>query len=203
MGCEGERDQVIFRAGRLWESETSTAEDVGLASRALTGDEEAWMTIVKQHWTSVWRLSMVIVRERQGAEDVAMETFSALRRKLATYRGEGPLGTWIQTICRRLALDELRRRTRRARETSIEAPGVERMVARSGEDDWIGRLDLEKALASLGEKEREAILLQAAGYSSTDAAEMLGVAPTTIRSRQAKAREKLLPWLAEYRRKAR
>jgi RNA polymerase sigma-70 factor (ECF subfamily) len=160
------------------------------------------MTILKLHWTSVWRLSMVIVRERQGAEDVAMETFSALRRKLATYRGEGPLGTWIQTICRRLALDELRRRSRRGCEMSIDAPGVERL-GRSGEDDWIGRLDLEKALASLGEKEREAILLQAAGYSSTDAAEMLGVAPTTVRSRQAKARAKLLPWLAEYRRRTR
>jgi RNA polymerase sigma factor (sigma-70 family) len=53
-------------------------------------------------------------------------------------------------------------------------------------------MDLERALASLEDDEREAVLLTEAGYTSEELASALGVAATTIRSRRARARARLL-----------
>jgi len=166
--------------------------DVRLAARALSGDAGAWETIVERHWKSVWRLSRRIVRDQHGAEEVTQETFLVIQERLAEYRGRGPLCGWIHAICRRQAFDELRRRGRLARVVSIEDcldPGG-RCVA-PAEDGWVRHLDLERALASLDDDEREALLMTAAGYTSEELGQMLNVAPTTVRSRRARARARL------------
>ena len=69
--------------------------------------------------------------------------------------------------------------------------------------DWderrVVQVDIEHALDSLGEEEREAfVLMKVAGYTSAEAAKLVGVAPTTIRSRMARARERLARLLAGY-----
>jgi RNA polymerase sigma-70 factor (ECF subfamily) len=170
-----------------------------LIARARRGDEEAWETIVRHHWDAAWTLSRMMVPETQAAEDVVQETFARVRDKLTDYRG-GSLRAWILAICRNQARDELRRRGRRACEVSLE--GV-RLADEAQEDRWAARLDLQRALADLPDDEREALLLRWAGFSSTEIAGVLGVAPTTIRSRVARGREKLVRLREERREKAR
>jgi RNA polymerase sigma-70 factor (ECF subfamily) len=166
--------------------------DVRLAARALSGDAGAWEAIVERHWRSVWNLSRRIVRDQHGAEEITQDTFLVIQERLGEYRGQGALCGWIHTICRRQAFDELRRRGRLAREVSIE-DGVDpsgRCVV-PAEERWVRHIDLERALASLEDDEREALLMTAAGYTSDELGQMLGVAPTTIRSRRARARTRL------------
>ena|SRR5215472_8227987 len=171
--------------------------DAELAARALRGDEEAWSRVVELHWVAVWRLARLLVRDTQGAEDVVLETFATVRRTLAGYRGKGPLAGWIQAICRGVALDTLGRRARRGCEQSVEH--LPDSVALPGSIDRDARADVERALAALADDEREALLLQVAGFGAREVAELLGVAETTIRSRRARAREHLLPLLEGYR----
>jgi RNA polymerase sigma factor (sigma-70 family) len=64
------------------------------------------------------------------------------------------------------------------------------------EERMVQRIDLERALASLAEEEREALLLTEAGYTSEELGLTLGVAATTIRSRRARARARLVRELA-------
>jgi RNA polymerase sigma-70 factor (ECF subfamily) len=166
--------------------------DGRLVARARAGDEAAWAVIVGRHWKRVWNLSWRIVRDRYGAEEVAQETFRVIREKLAEYRGQGSLCGWIQAICRRQALDELRRRSRLTREVSIEGSLVlDGRPAASTEEGWVQHIDLERALALLDDEEREALLMTAAGYTSEELAKLSGVAATTIRSRKARARARL------------
>jgi RNA polymerase sigma-70 factor (ECF subfamily) len=167
--------------------------DERLVARARAGDEAAWTEIVGLHWRPVWSLSRRIVRDQHRAEEVTQETFRVIKEKLAEYRGEGALCAWIHAICRRLALDELRRHTRLAREVSIEDPRLlnGRQVA-GAEDGWVQHIDLERALALLEDEEREALLMTEAGYTSEELAKVSGVAATTIRSRRARARVRLL-----------
>jgi RNA polymerase sigma-70 factor (ECF subfamily) len=168
------------------------AKDVSLAVRARAGDQAAWVAIVELHWRSVWMLSRRIVRDQHGAEEVTQETFRVVKEKLAEYRGQGGLCGWIHAICRHQAVDELRRRSRRAREVPIDdLPALDRWPAPAVEDRWVQRIDLERALATLPEEEREALLLTEAGYTSDELAQALGVAATTIRSRRARARARL------------
>jgi RNA polymerase sigma-70 factor (ECF subfamily) len=167
--------------------------DVRLAARAVAGDAAAWEAIVERHWESVWSLSRRIVRDRHGAEEVTQETFLVIQERLAEYRGQGALCGWIHAICRRQAFDELRRRGRMAREVAIE-DGLDPTggAAAPAEERWVRHMDLERALALLEDDEREALLMTAAGYKSEELGQMLGVAATTIRSRRARARTRLV-----------
>jgi RNA polymerase sigma-70 factor (ECF subfamily) len=171
-------------------------DDVRLAARARAGDTAAWEAIVERHWKSVWSLSRRIVRDRHGAEEVTQETFLVIQERLGEYRGQGALCGWIHAICRHQAFDELRRRGRQAREVSIE-DGVDPGGGGSAraEERWVRHMDLERALASLEDEEREALLMTAAGYTSEELGQLLGVAATTIRSRRARARARLIPAL--------
>ena len=165
-----------------------------LVARALAGEASAWAAIVERHWGQVWSLSWGIVRDRTEAECVVQDTFRIVREKLADYRGSGPLRVWIQTICRRQALDEMRRRRRR----SCEVPMTCDPLVVSQEESAIARVDLARALSALTSEERGTILLTAAGYTSGELADVFGIPPTTIRSRRVKAREKLMHLLDGY-----
>jgi RNA polymerase sigma-70 factor (ECF subfamily) len=150
--------------------------DAELVALARSGDESAWTTIVELHWRRVWSLSRIIVRDPDGAEQVAEETFRIVRERLATYRGGATLCAWIQSICRRRALDQLQRHGRKPR----EAPAAE------------ARSDVERALGALEAEEREALLLTVAGYTPEELGRVLRVPAATIRSRGARARTRLL-----------
>lgn len=167
--------------------------EANLVARARAGEEAAWSSIVELHWRHVWSVSRRIVRDQYGAEEVTQETFRVVKEKLPEYRGDGALCGWITAICRRQALDELRRRRRLAREVPIEGcPAAEHAETCASDEGWARHLDLERALAALPDDEREALLMTAAGYTSDELARILGVAATTIRSRKARARARLL-----------
>jgi RNA polymerase sigma factor (sigma-70 family) len=157
--------------------------DVSLAARAHGGDESAWTAIVELHWKQVWNLSRIVVREQHGAEELAQDTFRVVREQLGAYDGDRTLCSWIQSICRRRALDEIRRR-RHAREAAPDA-GYDRPA----------RPELERALSALEPEEREALLLAAAGAARDELAAMLGLTAAGFRSRTARARLRLLDQL--------
>jgi RNA polymerase sigma-70 factor (ECF subfamily) len=180
-------------------------DDEELAARTREGDESAWEVIVMRNYDDVWDLSVNIMRDRTAAEDVLQDTFLAARRKLEQYRGECPLRNWIFTICRNRCRDEFRRRGRRSRDVSMDSgesdsAGRPVVVMEGAEDAWVRRQDLDRALDRLGDEEREAfVLMKAMEYSSEKAAKLVGVAPSTMRSRLGRAREQLATWLDEYR----
>jgi RNA polymerase sigma-70 factor (ECF subfamily) len=153
--------------------------DADLVALARSGDESAWIAIVEQHWHRVWSLSRIVVRDQHGAEEVVQETFRAARERLGTYRGGTTLCGWIQTLCRQRAMDELKRRGRQSRETPA----------------WADLSGMERALGGLEPEEREALLLTEAGYTPDDLAAALGVPGTTVRSRIARARARLVEQL--------
>ncbi|HKF74742.1 MAG TPA: sigma-70 family RNA polymerase sigma factor [Candidatus Dormibacteraeota bacterium] len=174
-------------------STAAVRREVDMVARARAGEESAWAELVEAHWRPVWSMSRSIVRDQHSAEEVTQETFRVVKEKLTEYRGDGALCGWIQSICRRQALDALRRRRRQgAREVSIDDGTGAGRPAQATEDRMVQRLDLERALALLAEEEREALLMTEAGYTSEELAAALGVAPTTIRSRRARARVRLL-----------
>jgi RNA polymerase sigma-70 factor, ECF subfamily len=153
--------------------------DAELVALARSGDESAWTTIVELHWRRVWSLSRIIVRDQRGAEEVVEETFRAVRERLDAYGGGANLYGWIQSVCRRRALDEIQRRGRKPR----EAPPAEQ------------RSQVDRALSALDADERDALLLTVAGYTPDDLGRALRVPASTIRSRGARARTRLLDWL--------
>lgn len=87
------------------------------------------------------------------AEDVTNDTFErALRYRDSYDRRKGEPITWLLGIARRCIDDALSNRLPIAEPPDVAGPGHE--------EDALRRLELERALASLGERDRELIALR-------------------------------------------
>jgi RNA polymerase sigma-70 factor (ECF subfamily) len=75
----------------------------------MTLDPSAFDTLYADHASAVYRSALGIVRDPDAAADVVQETF--VRAYVATDEIVSP-AAWLATVARRLALTELRRRSR-------------------------------------------------------------------------------------------
>ncbi len=138
------------------------APDADLVSRAQEGDAQAMGSLIARHHASVYRVALGILREEEGARDVAQDTFLKAFRGLEGFRGEASFKTWVLTIAANEARGILRKKGRR-KELNLEAAGP---VAAPGEtaEEALGRSEeaagVRRLLAELPEKQREAVTLR-------------------------------------------
>jgi RNA polymerase sigma-70 factor (ECF subfamily) len=99
--------------------------------------------------------------------------------------------TWLLSIARRVAADELRRRARRPAGAAVPSETA-------GEPDVAGEVGARDLLRRLSPERREAfVLTQIVGLGYAEAAELAGCPVGTIRSRVARARDDLIAMVAE------
>src|SRR6185369_3797305 len=104
--------------------------DAAAVARARAGDREAFRVLVERHSRNVFRLAFRMTRSEEDAEDVVQETFLKAYRNLHRFAGQSEFSTWLHSIASRCALDLLRRRASRQRQTqSLEAEATEAAVA--------------------------------------------------------------------------
>jgi RNA polymerase sigma-70 factor (ECF subfamily) len=72
-----------------------------LVARLLRGDEEAFTTFFDTHFGPLYRFALPRIGDDDAAEEIVQTTLCRAVRKLASYRGEAALLTWLTTICRR------------------------------------------------------------------------------------------------------
>jgi RNA polymerase sigma-70 factor, ECF subfamily len=106
------------------------------------------------------------------------------------FRGESSARTWMLAITRRACIDELRvRRRRRARDRRVAGQAVEEPMV----PDVSGEVIMRELLAHLEPDQRVAFALtQLLRCSYEEAASICDCPAGTIRSRVARAREKLM-----------
>ena len=161
-------------------------DDADLLSGAARGDETAFELLVRRHTEAVWRLARSLLPDDFTAEEAVQDTFLRAYRALGSFRGESAVRTWLLSICHRTCLDRLR--LKRAKVVPIEHLRRER----AREDPTDLRISLEQALQRLPEEERRAfVLVHVLSYSREEAAEICGVPSSTMRSRVARATERL------------
>jgi RNA polymerase sigma factor (sigma-70 family) len=184
--------------------------DQRLVAAAIRGEQSAWALLVKVNTEAVWRLAYSLLCDSQAAGDIVNETFLKAQQALEQYGGDRSFRSWLLRICRNCCIDENRRHARRRTEMPIESldqptattsrrhsPSAVGAGSANSEEEWAMRLALAWALAQLSEQEREAFLLvKGMQLTSNQAAEIAGVAPTTMRSRIGRAKAKLA-WLLE------
>jgi RNA polymerase sigma-70 factor, ECF subfamily len=163
--------------------------DTALAVSAAGGETGAFEMLVRRHYAAVWRIAFLSVRDEMAAEELTQDTFLRAYGALAGWRGDASLRTWLATICRRLCID----RARLKRLETVTAPDLEAVAGSTSETEALAdRFDLRAALDRLPADDREAFLLvHHYGYSSFEAATLLGVPASTVRSRVGRARERL------------
>jgi RNA polymerase sigma-70 factor, ECF subfamily len=163
--------------------------DEDLAAGAVGGDTHAFEMLMRRHYAAVWRVAFLSAREEMAAEELAQDTFLRAYGALSGWRGDSSLRTWLATICRRLCID----RARLKRPETVIAPDLEAVAGSTSETEALAdRVDLRAALDRLPADDREAFLLvHHYGFSSFEAAALLEVPASTVRSRVGRARQRL------------
>ncbi|MGQ0801214.1 MAG: RNA polymerase sigma factor [Pseudomarimonas sp.] len=85
-------------------------DDQALISAVLGNQPGAFARLVQRHQRLVWHLIVRMVKNPADADELAQETFLMVHRKLAQFRAESSLSTWIGQIAFSLATRFLQRK---------------------------------------------------------------------------------------------
>ncbi len=167
-----------------------------LADKELLGQyakcrsESAFAELVRRHLPLVYSAALRQVgRDSHLAEDVCQAVFADLARKAAQLAGRDSIAGWLYTSARFAASKTVRSEVRRrSREEAASAMNQETTNV-----PWAGLRDLlDTAMAELGEKDREAIVLRY--FEARDLAVVgaaLGTTENAARMRVDRALDKL------------
>jgi RNA polymerase sigma-70 factor, ECF subfamily len=145
---------------------------------------EGFAELYERTFPRVYAYVASLLRDRSAAEDVTAQAFERAYRKRRSYRpARGSMDAWLFGIARNAALDELRRRKRRAaletdpEDTTSPSPEDQAELA-------VRRESVRAALASLDGQERDLIALKfAGGLSNGEIARVLGTSESNVGTR--------------------
>ena len=161
--------------------------DPEIIELARQGDPGAFSTLVAYYQGDAWRLCFHLLRDEAAAEDATQEAFVRVFRFLPRYRGDAKFSTWLFSITRNCALDELRRGSRRARLEQKVGPEPDSSV------DPGTAIEVREAILSLpGELRESVVLIDMFGLSYKDAAAIMSTPVGTVKSRVHRARDMLV-----------
>lgn len=169
--------------------------DPQVIAAARRGDLRAFEQLVRRFQADVWRLSFHLVRDEALADDVTQNAFVRVFRFLPRYRGDSKFTTWLFSIARNCALDEIRRAQRLKRTADALRGEPERPQREVGL-----ALEVREALAKLPLELREpVVLIDMFGTPYAEVARILKAPVGTIKSRVHRARALLAEAMQERR----
>lgn len=165
--------------------------------QTLDGDSEAFGLLVQKYQNRLFNGIVLVMRNRQEAEDVVQEAFVLAYTKLSSFRGHSAFFTWLYRIAYNLAISRLRRQRSsisldRQRETigiDLSATDVSPSVNLERQEEIS---QMYQALDRLTEEHRSILVLrEMEGMDYEAIAEVLDLPIGTVRSRLHRARDQL------------
>jgi len=171
-------------------------------------DHRVFLEATLPHLDVVYQVARQCAGDGQDPEDLVQETYLRAYAAFGTYRG-GNARAWLAAICLNAARSQARRRRRRPWE--VTGPGLLEGLPLSGAgggegtadvaDVVIAGLDAEQVSRCLGllpEPQRVClVLMDVAGYTAREAAEVLGCPRGTVLGRVHRGRRRLARLLAQ------
>ena len=177
--------------------------DAALLMGHANGDADAFGQLFRRHKDRLWAVALRITGDPDDAADALQEAMISAFRRAGDFRGESAVTTWLHRIVVNASLDLLRRRSARSVGWSGNPDDLPVPEPRQGVDSAAGtdsRLDVDAAMRTLPPPQRAAlVLVDMLGYSVADASAVLGVSEGTVKSRCARGRARLLPYLSHLR----
>jgi RNA polymerase sigma-70 factor (ECF subfamily) len=160
-----------------------------LVERMAGREEAALGELYDQTSGLIYALALRMLRRREDAEEVTLDTFTKAWRNAASYdRIRGSVTAWLVIIARTIAIDRIRSTAGQAEKTSpLSDPSSHATSAAGPETNaWLSqqRARVQEALSRLPPEQRRAIELAFySGLSHTELAEATGVPLGTVKTR--------------------
>ncbi len=183
------------------------AEDADLVAAIARGEVDALERLYDRYGALVFSVSLRVLHDHHLAEDVVQEVFHRLWRQPTSFDpARGRFISWMMSVTRNRALDELRRRNRRFRsEERDEDPEREIAGGDRFDDPEVGvvlaemRVVVRAAMTRLPAAQREVIeLAYFGGLTQQEIAERTGDPLGTVKTRVRLGMRRLRVALAEY-----
>ncbi|WP_459935551.1 RNA polymerase sigma factor [Desulfonatronum parangueonense] len=159
-------------------------DDQRIVLRVRAGEQQAYAVLVDRYQTPVYNLMLRMIHRADLALELTQETFIRAYEKLSGYDADRPFFPWLYTLGLNIVRDYARGMEMERHSTTSLNQMCENGFDPSGSNDAIGcpynrvleRDWLNKALASLPEVTREALILRfREGLSYPEIAESLGI----------------------------
>lgn len=174
-------------------------EDAALVALVSNRDEAALAALYDRYSRLVYSVAYRIVNQHQLAEEIALDAFQSVWRAATSFSKErGRFVTWLMSVTRHRAIDELRRMGVRPEGSQValdtglsgklvQEDSVEEIVSRGQR-----RADVRRALVDLPEAQRHALeLAYFGGLTQREIAEQLDTPLGTIKTRMRMGMQKL------------
>lgn len=180
--------------------------DFDLVKRAQQGDPDAFASLFHTHKARIYSICLRMTNNTAEAEDLTQDAFMQVFRKLATFRGDSALSTWLYRIAVNTVLMHFRKKA--LRQVSLDEPYNQdaRQVRREygSRDDrlsgCVDRIALTRAIRELPDGYRTIFLLhEVEGYEHQEIAELLDCSVGNSKSQLHKAKLRIRELLGHAR----
>jgi RNA polymerase sigma factor (sigma-70 family) len=162
------------------------------------GSEEAFAALVGRHINKVYSVALRHARDPHGAEEITQAVFVVLARKAPSLLKHTSLAGWLFETARLASITFVRGEIRRARRHE-EAFMQSTLSQTESDEAWRQMAPLlDSAIANLGAKDREAIVLRFFdGQSLRTVGTTMGASEDAAKKRVERALEKLRVFFAK------
>ncbi len=180
-------------------------DDAALLAAHVAGDRDAFGVLARRHADRLWRVAYGVLGDREEAADAVQDAVVSALRAADRFRGDAAVTTWLHRITVNASLDRLRRaKVRRTvplegvRGPDDDGRALEHAAPGDAAADVDLGVDVRAVLALLPPHQREAlVLVDLEDLPVARAAELLGVAVGTVKSRCSRGRAAMAVMLRE------
>ena len=186
----------------------TTQEEKDIIKKVIDGDKNAFEELLLANQKNVYNLALKMTKNEEDALDISQEAFIKAYRQLSGFRGDSKFSVWMYRLTYNLCIDFLRKNT--AVKTMsldyednagdvkpLEIPDLRNLP----EDNAIRsetRKNIADGIKDLPDNHREILVMrEITGMSYDDISSALGISAGTVKSRLARAREKLIEILSK------
>lgn len=215
-GSHGPRDSAAGLPGeRSGGRPDESPGDADLLAAHVAGDPEAFGLLFARHRDRLWAVALRTMGNPTDAEDGLQDALIAAFRRADTFRGQSAVTTWLHRVVVNACLDRIRAGKVRAAfpagddlvaHLESQPRTTQHTLAPDAPDPAevaVGAERRDQVLAALqrlpAEQRAALVLVDMEGYSVAEAAEMLGCAVGTVKSRCSRGRAVLAVALGHLR----
>jgi RNA polymerase sigma-70 factor (ECF subfamily) len=176
-------------------------DDAELASRFASGDADSVRVLYQTYGRLVFSVAYRVLGDTGLAEDATQQTFVQAWRGASSYDPNRPLGAWITTSAKRVAIDVYRRERRHRNLVDVDTADDPALVTLPPSLDQLEDVaQVRRALDELPTADRDLIRMQHFDeLSHAEIARELEIPLGTVKSRTFRAHRRLAGLLAHLR----